>query len=467
MTTHSSSPAMEHPRSVLRGRVEGDLYVITIDGNEEIETTNQEIATSLADAKRAGRSVEVDLTRADGKRAVVTEVRVMAAETTPAAKAAAAPPAAGQALVKAPDVPEGLIITPHELAQQLERFRSHYNVLSPAIQISQLAPGYGANLSLVPMDASVNQDGQGSDTYFNSKIMKDGERALGKIGLVRIAQAAGIQWIPEHCRRTDDGRQMNLWRWQYFGVYRAHDGTVQQCLGSAEADLRDGSAEIQGWSAPQVKQQRSKGNEICETKAMLRAIRSLGIKQKYTLEELKRPFVVVRFSFTPDMSDPEIKKLVTEQAMRGLTTLYAAPPALPVLPAHPDGPDDVDEPAAPTRNAPAAATPTTKPRATDPFAEPTQAALPPDATFVAKFEKADGTNAKTGRKWTRYTVTFENGQIASTFSETLQQLVLDAKKEHLPVRITTSEVENYDDKLESLTILDPKQPMLPGAAEKY
>jgi len=463
---HATTAPEGRPRTLVAGKTEHlndgrTLYVLTLDGGEIVETSDVELARAARKAKDEGRSFTADIEYKNGHPPRLVELVVGPLATTTTAPAPAAPVAAAPlALVETPQVPEGLITTPHDLRDTLQRFRDHYIVLSPAIQISQLAEGYGANLSVIPIDTTVNQEGAGSDTYFNSKIMKPGERALSKIGLLRIAQALGIMWSPDHCRRLDDGRTRNLWRWGYYGIYRTHDGSMAPVMGSAELDLREGSDEIKGWTDGQVKAQRSKGNEICETKAMLRAIRSIGIRQKYSVDELKKPFLAVRFTFTPDMSDPEIKKLVTEQAMRGSTMLFGSTPP-PALAAPDFSAGDDDDPTDPTPEPAKTSTP-----APDPFAAP-EPALPAGATFVEKLDTKTGTaksGPNKGRPWTLITATFSTGQLASTFDTEIAAKLETARANHWPVRVTTIPNENpaYDDRIDALTVLDQRQPTLPG-----
>src|SRR6267378_1257769 len=90
----------------------------------------------------------------------------------------------------------GFILSPYHLGQKiLEWRRAGYHVLSPAIKISNFAPGYGVNASLVLLDPNVDADGSGLDVYFDKNNMQGQgnnsdpteERAPSKIGLNKIA----------------------------------------------------------------------------------------------------------------------------------------------------------------------------------------------------------------------------------------------------------------------------------------
>ena len=69
-----------------------------------------------------------------------------------------------------------------------------------------------------------------------------------------------------------------------------------------------------------------------ETGAMERVIRAaLSMKHAYTLEELKKPFVIPRIDFSPDYNDPAVKRMMIENGMRAMNGLFAQHAALPDL----------------------------------------------------------------------------------------------------------------------------------------
>lgn len=487
-----TTAAAIEPRKVVRGTLNETtgIYTLYLDNGSEVDTESAEIAKTASVAAKAGQALLIDTERRQG-RLVVTELRVAPADqpptTTPATTAVMATrPTAPTALAQRPDLPTGLISDPRALTDQLTHLQAHYHVMSPAVSIGQMAEGFGANLAVVQIDPTIvfnkeETSGSGPDCYWSKSIhgADTRKRSLRKEGLLKLSQAAGIQWLPGECRRLDDGKERYLWRWQYYGVVRTHDGQLQPVQGTKELDLRDGSADAKAAaSARHLDKMRQNGNEVCETKAMLRAIRSLRVQQVYTVDELKKPFLIVRFSFTPDMSDPEIKKLVTQQAMAGIGALYTPStghtlPALPAPAADAPAADDVDlDVDAPTgaASAPPAAPATKKP---NPFADEssigtTTATIPDGSTTIVEVKKASGVKKKDGKPdqpWAKYDVTFETGEVATTFSQTIQQLVDDAYRQKARVRITTSEREGYNDNLDSLEIVDKRQQSLPDPGD--
>lgn len=442
-------------------------YAITFDDHVTAETDDAAIAKAARAALDQGRPVEVEIEKSPSGVMQILELRLLDPKPRreePAPQAA--PPAA---LARRPDLPQGLIESPTKLAEQMEAMAKHYNVLSPAIAVANMAPGYGANLAIVQIDATVEfndkkTSGAGADTYWSKSIHQDpSKRSLNKQGLLKIANAAGIQWDRANCRRLDDGSQRNYWHWQYAGAIRTHDGQLQPVQGSRELDLRDGAAEATAMTPDQLKRARAFGNEICETKAMERAIRSLGVRQAYHVDELKKPFVVVRFSFTPDMSDPEIKKLVTERAISGMGQLYESPappvtsaPALPP-PAVTEDPFATASPAstgsAPVSGAAAAAA-----------ASSSGPKWPADAKFIVevKVKREGETN---GRGWKLYEVAAKGGETWTTFSSSHLKDIEFAREKGWPVRIEAEErdPEKYPGQLTitAVAIIDPRQQDLP------
>ena len=126
------------------------------------------------------------------------------------------------------------------------------------------------------------------------------------------------------------------------GYVRNFDGTPREIFGTKEMDLREGSAQVealveraQGQKADgtdrkdpkkQIREMRLHLLSHAETKAKLRAIRSLGIKSGYTEEELRKPFAVARVMWTGRTDDPELRRMFAEKTadamLGGITSLY-------------------------------------------------------------------------------------------------------------------------------------------------
>jgi len=472
----TSSPAQ--PRKVVNGSRDEHhpgVFLVELEGGTVVDTDNVDIARACARARSAGAALEFELAQGPLGRPRITEVRAATIEQgrqSDAAPPSASPaPSAPTAMQRRPELPHGLIHNPEELTTQLLQMSQHYNVLSPTLAIANMAEGFGANLAIVQIDSTVKfemddkdhpKSGTGPDCYWSRTIHKSvDKRSLNKRGLKKIADALGIQWDDRACRRLDDMRQQHYWLWQYVGYIRTHDGQLQTVKGTRELDLRDGSAESKTMTPNQLLQQRSRGNEICETKAMHRAIRNY-VDQSYTVDQLKKPFLVVRFSFTPDMSDPAIKKLVTQQAMAGIGALYPEPPAAALPPPPEPPPDQEDDDEDPF----AAATGPAAPKDAVPGFK-----MPADAKFIAAVNKKRTGQYKSGQRegqsWTLYEIVAKTGESWTTFSHEHAKDADFAKEKGWPVRIEDETNEQYPDQLnvKTLKIVDPRQPNLPGTDE--
>jgi len=96
------------------------------------------------------------------------------------------------------------------------------------------------------------------------------------------------------------------------------------------------------------------------------------------------------------------------------------------------------------------------------------APMPDGSTTIVEVKKASGVKKKDGKPdqpWSKYDVTFATGEMATTFSQTIQQLIDDAQRQKARVRITTSEREGYNDNLDSLEIVDKRQQSLPDPGD--
>lgn len=189
------------------------------------------------------------------------------------------------------------------------------NLVSPATAVGSMPDGCGVALSVVVIDSQ-------ADTYPTG----GGKLGLSKTALQRLGHAAGVSWDPIASGRLDNGSHPHYVRWRAVGTYRAFDGQVQTLHAEKELDLRDGSPQIIGKSDKQIGEMRAHAQSHAETKAQLRAIRSLGIKTGYTSQELQKPFVCARIMFTGQSRDPEMQRefsrMTAESFLGGRRSLY-------------------------------------------------------------------------------------------------------------------------------------------------
>jgi hypothetical protein len=353
----------------------------------------------------------------------------------------------------APKTP-AVITTPEEYRGALLRWQEHqFNILTPFTNISGLAAQHGIITSLI----QINPDKAGGEVYDGLPFLKGGEVSLAKVGLRKLAECAGISTRTE---RTDDRRIPFYWEFKAIASYRGIDGAIVTREATKEWDLRDGSAQMKGWTPNQVEEGRKHGLRNCEARAINAAIRECGcgVKQKYTRAELAKPFVVCRVMFQPDMSDPEIKKLVTQAALGGTTALYPHSSRDASRDVGP-GIDVVEQDAPPAARhvgrgttAPASTSSTEAPATKTP-------ALPEGFGLIQKIEMQD-IQKRAGGTFKKWTVIDYAGVVHVTTKAELAdalQRCLDGK---VPVDIESNENDYQENIIAQFVRFDAQQPSL-------
>lgn len=342
------------------------------------------------------------------------------------------------------------ITTPTQFEQAIAKWQGRYNLLTPFTQITGLAPKHGIIASVVKIDPNPAKGGPG-EVYDGLPFLHDGEVALAKIGLRKIAEGAGISITTT---RTDPRTIPYLWEFKAIATYRGIDGTVVTREATAEWDLRDGSPRLKGWKPAQVEEGRKNGLRNAETRAINAAIREFGIKQKYHQRELAKPFLVLRVAWQPDPNNPDDMRLVGENAMRGTSTLYGAPSLS--AHAHSNAGDIVDADVVEQARHVGSGT-TAEPR----VEQKPDANAPPVAGAVRIADVKEVPGETKGRKWLRFDVIDSNGEVATTFDKTVGAAAIEFKKSQAWVELVIERQGDYRNVIEILPAgSEPKLPTM-------
>jgi hypothetical protein len=214
----------------------------------------------------------------------------------------------------------------------------------------------GCTVAISSVTVDLASTKNGNFTNYTSGDVYDvglGKLGLSKTVLQKIGAAVGVSWDPVSSGRVDDGSDPHYCRWRAVGRYRAFDGTSQLLVAEKEMDLRNGSAQLEAlWERYETKKRFAKpGKEPkspegqvremrlhiqahAESKAQLRALRSLGIKTSYTHEELEKPFYVAKVSFTGRSDDPALRSMFAEKIadsfLDSQRAMYGAQPVVQV-----------------------------------------------------------------------------------------------------------------------------------------
>jgi hypothetical protein len=195
---------------------------------------------------------------------------------------------------------------PGQITETLRRAMAQGHLVSPANSCPELPQGCAVAVSTVLVDV-------GRETYSVA-----GGVALTKAALNRIAKAVGVSWDPRQSHRTDRGDVPNFASYKAVGHFRDFDGTWRTIEGEKQMDLTEGSERAKTMKPGELSEARKFVAEHAQTKAQLRAIRSLGIRSSYTKEELDKPFVCARLIFTGQSDDPETRKVFAEATAKAM-----------------------------------------------------------------------------------------------------------------------------------------------------
>lgn len=210
-------------------------------------------------------------------------------------------------------------------------------LISPATSCPRLPPGCEVLITAVAIDPNEECYDVG------------GKRAIGRYGLLRLANAAGVAWNARASGRTDDRRDPYLVEWHAEGARPDLLGGWLPIVGDLQMDLRDESAQVRRiretsrerlrddgsvWKTAaqvaddQIRDTRAKILEHAQSKAKLRAIRETLAIPSFTWEDLaKRLFLVTRLEFVGDANNAEDRAAFRDRALGGALALFG--PTLP------------------------------------------------------------------------------------------------------------------------------------------
>jgi hypothetical protein len=226
------------------------------------------------------------------------------------------------------------------LADAFRAMQEHCNIVTPIANVASIMPMHGISLRAVVIDPTIDDKGNGPEVYRDSRFCKADERAPGKVALMKLLNAGGVQVVAKN--RLDDRSDPNYCEIEVILAIQDYDGMHRQFIASKAMDLRDGAADtMKKEGNKMVRQDESaiadKRRHIqshAETKAIERGLRGIfGLKQKYTVAELQRPFIIPKLVPNLDVSDPDVKAAVLDHALNAGNRLYGPKAALLTDPA--------------------------------------------------------------------------------------------------------------------------------------
>jgi hypothetical protein len=217
-----------------------------------------------------------------------------------------------------------------------------WNVLTSDMTLTGLSEWHVPVVETVTLNP-VKEDGD---------IYPQGQKyAVTRQGLSKLAVAAAIIWSANDTRRTDNRSSRDYVSFQAVGGLKKPDGTYAFMKAEYDLDMLVVEEELVAIHAAAAKKYNKEGRaaadyiessvkrdliqkrknklKLCESGAKDRVIRELlGIRATYTLEQIQKPFVILRIIVRPDYSDKDVKQAMLAAAVASMHGIYgAAPPA--------------------------------------------------------------------------------------------------------------------------------------------
>jgi hypothetical protein len=181
-------------------------------------------------------------------------------------------------------------------------------------------------------------DKDAGDVYIDYRLGKN-KRLFTKNALDKIAYAGGLSWYAPMC--VTEERNSRYVRCRATAVIKKANGeplmitkTKEIDLDVEEEEIRDrydkkiADGEVRKADAPamirrDLLQLRKNMLQLCESKACNRVIRAaFGIKSSYTVAEISKPFVMVRFDTTYDLNDPKVLQLLASSGKAAVGMMF-------------------------------------------------------------------------------------------------------------------------------------------------
>jgi hypothetical protein len=223
-----------------------------------------------------------------------------------------------------------IVATVKDLTAQLIELEKTANVLSPAFGAGAIKPLHAVSLRVVKIDPNPAK----GEVYFDARFCRGRKDqpedvALTKVGIMKLLQAAGVHVVES--RRTDDRSDPNYCSYRAALQMEDYDGKLRQARATRACDFRDGAPDTMKKGGIKLEpdalnDKRRNIESLSETKAKLRAARDLfNLKQKYSVAELQKPWVVPVLVLSPDPNHPMDRKHLLESSQRAVARLYGAP----------------------------------------------------------------------------------------------------------------------------------------------
>ena len=223
--------------------------------------------------------------------------------------------------------------------------KDKFNVLIPVTSMQVMSNMQRIVVNEVRLDTTVDQNGSGRDIY---KEKTSGKFAITKVGGMKLAAAANISIVssesvqPDICNKCiamtkatgkaqPCGSCDHAYDVKYIVTIRVPEPSGGFRLIDKPKEI-DCSMEKASMSEVQYKRFLPHRASIAESKALMRCIRdALGLSATYTLDELRKPFIIAHV--VPNLDAPEIRDRLAGSYLQSMGLLFEQPSGRQALPA--------------------------------------------------------------------------------------------------------------------------------------
>lgn len=256
--------------------------------------------------------------------------------------------ASGAAIIKAVPIPRELQEAGVKIAEDEgglrvivlpPSVRQAVNLLTPVSSWNQADPNWTPSISLVKLDKEAH-------TYF----LPGGKLGLNKQALETLGRCAGVLYTRTARVPKNELQEGEMWAYRATVGFRRSDGSVDEVTRERGFNREAEQMEIEDsvrnavvyengqktnkkryTSEEEVAAEARKrwiaelrfGPSKTESKAINRALRAgLAMPTSVKAADLQKPFLVIGFNFTPDYSDPEVKRALVAVGLNAQAAIY-------------------------------------------------------------------------------------------------------------------------------------------------
>lgn len=218
-----------------------------------------------------------------------------------------------------------------------------FNVLIPVTSMQVMSNMQRIIVNQVRLDTTVDEKGSGRDIYLDKQT---GKFAITMVGGTKLAAAANISIVstesvqPDVCERCvrmakatgnaqPCGNCPHSYDVKVVVTLRVPEPSGGFRLISKSKEI-DCALEQQTQTEKQYRRFLPHRASIAESKAFMRCLRAaLGLAQGYTMQELRKPFVIAHI--VPNLDAPEMRQALISNSLRDMGLLFEQQSAAPAI----------------------------------------------------------------------------------------------------------------------------------------